>query len=78
MNDRNVHFLLEFNVWLYTITLAVYILAVAYFILTALNNLLILYGIGIGMFILGFGVLLIRRYKSVIKKDIEMLNRART
>jgi len=63
-------------VWLYVFTVILYISAAVYFFIPALNNLLILYGIGIGMFILGFGVLLIRRYKTVIKKDIEILNRA--
>jgi len=74
MNDRYVRFLLEFNILIYIFTVILYMSASVYFFIHALNNLLVLYGVGIGMFILGVGVLLIHRYKTVIKKDIEMLN----
>ena len=72
MNEQYISLLINFVVWTYVFTVVLYISAAVYFFIIALNNLLVLYGVGIGIFILGVGMLLVRRYRH-IKKYIEYI-----
>ena len=72
VNERYISLLINFVMWAYVFTVVLYISAAVYFFIIALSNLLVLYGVGIGIFILGVGILLVRRYKH-IKKYIEYI-----